>query len=908
MEIELKSSEQIEKMTDHEIVEYIKNLEIHIQKIHKKRSPEYYESNYVLGLASGIIADRYNGEAEMYCKKGISAFIEVLKIIRKDDLARQALIQRNLGNIYCIFAQHQNDVKFCHISIQYHKKGLRNLKISPENFAEAIADIHFNLGNTYVVLAKYEKREKNCDLAIDCFQKALIKKTPDKSPKGYASIQNSLGNAYQLLASVRDGSDNYKLAIAAYEEALRFVDPIQSSDLYRVIYRNHQTLLNRTKMNWLENKTKNLGKQDREFLSPIYEKYYTIDEGGYGVVDLVINNETNQILALKTFRDVFLDKLKERTLFNQEAEKWINLGKHPYIVQAYFFEIINGRPYIAMEFIPPSENGCCSLKDFISKSSITEEQIAVWGIQFCIGMEYVYAHGISCHRDIKPSNILITPENTLKITDFGLAKVIESNNNGKSQISENTQTEAFPEYTNPIGTTLYRSPEHILSPSECDERSDIFSFGIVLYEMVSNGGHPFILPFDNSSSDDEYHPGNIIPIQRDIPIPDLNSPFNRIIHKCLMFQPNERYQQFKEIRDDLQRIYKKITGKEFVPLSVGEWQFEDLGNKGISYDHFGKYNEALKYYDEVISIIPKNKMVWANKAFSLNRLSRYADAIVCCDTAIAIDPVFSVAYLNKGNALQGLGKFQEAIICYNQALEIKPWFVEVLHDKAMCLISLEKYNESIECCNTAIEINPKYPNAYKCKGNALLRLERYQDAIENFDNAINIDSRDKNAWNTKAIAFAHLKDFQSALVCAEKSLEIDNKYCDAYLTKSTTLLRMGKKEEAIEPLNQLLQIDPLYQIAWKQKGIVLEKLGLYKESIDCLNKVLEIEPTDTSSLGQKGVILGKLGLYEESIYCFDKVLEYNPINIKSLKNKLISIKALGNQFSINTLTVEMYEW
>jgi serine/threonine protein kinase len=782
MDIELKIGGQLEKMRDTEIMEYITKLEKYIHTIHTKKSAEYYNTNYALGLACGILADRKNEQSETYCKKGICVFNGILKIIHKNDFARQALIHKYLGNFFCILSQQKNNVKFCHVSIRHHKKAIQTLKKFRGNFSHEIADININLGNAYADLAIYEKREANCDQAIDCFKKALIEITAENSPNNYPLTQNNLGNAYQLMASVRNGSDNYNLAVAALEEALRFVDPNNSPNLYHLIKTNHQKILNLMNKNWVENRYKNPNTK-REFLTPIYEKYETLGEGGYGIVELVFNNEIDAILALKTFRDVYWDRIKERTLFYQEAERWINLGKHPYIVQAHFIEEINGRPYIAMEFIPSSDNGCCTLGDFIYRSSITDEQIASWGIQFCIGMEHAYAHGILSHRDIKPSNILITPQNTLKITDFGLASVIESDNNATGIISEKAEKDAFPECTNPIGTELYRSPEHIQSPSKCDERSDIFSFGIVLYQMISKGGHPFVLPSDHSSSCDEYNPGNIVTIQRNTPIPDIDSPFNRIIHKSLRFQPNERYQHFKDIRKDLQKIFKQITGKEYFPLTTGDLDFGELVNKGVSFDHLGKYGEALEYYDKAISIKPKDKMVFANKAFSLTRLSRYAEALICCDSAIAIDPSFSVAHINKGNAFEGLGMFNEAIACYDKALEIKPWFVEALYDKAMCLISLKKFKQSIECCNTAIEINPKYPNSYNAKGICLHYEGQYSEAIGCYNEAIQLNPFFSQAIMNKGLSLEKIGDYKNAHECFKKVLDIDEVHEEALKCK-----------------------------------------------------------------------------------------------------------------------------
>jgi len=154
-----------------------------------------------------------------------------------------------------------------------------------------------------------------------------------------------------------------------------------------------------------------------------YEVYGVLGRGGFGIVYLVYSHETGDVYALKTFRDEYFQDGEIRELFRREANVWVHLERHPYIVRAYFVDEVEGRLYIAMEYIAPNKQGLNSLEGYLERQPPDLAQSLRWTIQFCHGMEYAYSKGVRCHRDIKPDNIMISTDKTVKISDFGLAGV-----------------------------------------------------------------------------------------------------------------------------------------------------------------------------------------------------------------------------------------------------------------------------------------------------------------------------------------------------------------------------------------------------------------------------------------------------------------------------------------------------
>lgn len=179
---------------------------------------------------------------------------------------------------------------------------------------------------------------------------------------------------------------------------------------------------------------------------------------------LVFSKETKSFYALKTFQDRYLENYEIRERFQKEAGIWIDVGYHPFIVNAYYVDNINGRFYIAMEYIPPGNDNINSIDKYIKYSNKEDLiQSIRWAIQFCYGIEYAYSKGITAHRDIKPDNILIDQNKVIKISDFGFPGI--------------------------RGNHEYISPEQRESPNNCDEKSDIYSFGVVLHQIVTLGNH-----------------------------------------------------------------------------------------------------------------------------------------------------------------------------------------------------------------------------------------------------------------------------------------------------------------------------------------------------------------------------------------------------------------------------------
>lgn len=407
-------------------------------------------------------------------------------------------------------------------------------------------------------------------------------------------------------------------------------------------------------------------------------------KSGMGIVYVCYDYKTKFIFALKTFQEKWFHDECTQKLFEREALLWTELERHPYIVRAEWVERLESRLFLILEYIAPDSQGRNTLTHYLG--NLTLPEMLKFSIQFCYGMEYAYSRRIDAHRDIKPDNIMITTDKTVKITDFGLAKAFQEIQLKENIISPrgNQGLSIFQtkQGKRACGTLPYMAPEQF--DGYADKRSDIYSFGITLYEMVTGGRPPF---FGKGRIQEEVQQ-NYERLHKYEKVPAVSSSLFPIIQKCLEKRSENRFQDFGVIREELQRFLLKEAGERIIPPQKEELETREWINKGATLGNLGRPQEAITCYDEVLEINPKVAEAWYNKGNALYNLGRLQEAISCYDKAIGINPKDAKARNNKGNALYNLGKYQEAIRCYDEALRIDPNDKLAQDNKKLCLKKL----------------------------------------------------------------------------------------------------------------------------------------------------------------------------------------------------------------------------
>lgn len=680
-----------------------------------------------------------------------------------------------------------------------------------------------------------------------------------------------------------------------------------------------------------------------------------------GVVYIVYDRDWQEVFAAKTFQDeVFTRNPIAADRFKREALAWINLDVHENIAQARFVETINGKPYLFLEYVNGGD-----LMPWIGTPRLTEDLGTVlrFAIQFCDGMTHAFAKGVKAHRDIKPQNCLVTDDLTLKVTDFGLAKVIEDENDELAERQDGKRggfwQRVFGHESKPqsegglsqtgatAGTPAYMSPEQFVDFKHVDVRADVYSFGVMLFQMVT-GQLPFL-------GRDWLDFARLHQAQQPATKLITNKETARIIEKCLAKKPGDRFQDFCELRGSLANAYASTTKlKPPTPvvgdkLDAAKWCW-----KGVSLWALGKPEESLASADRALELDDALPNAWIVKGSALHGLGRVAEAIRCFDKALAFNPESAIAWANKGLLLKQQGELQQGLACQERALNVQPLNEKTWVNKGSVLFELGRNNEALEAFDRALTLNPSYANGWFNKGSwlqesgdfataaecyrravslnpqldyawfrmgvALEELQHHEEAIQCYDRVLGLNPNDVLAWTNKGGVLQDLKRRDEALKCLDRALEIDRKNATAWFNKGSLLIDLKRFKEAIASLEEAKKLgapderpglghrlgDAARGIAFCQQMLggdgpeqlsakALQELGRGRaqEALVLLDQALQLAPQYAQAWINKGVCLVHLNQAQQALDCFNKSLALMPDSAEAWINKGAALGELG---------------
>ena len=582
-------------------------------------------------------------------------------------------------------------------------------------------------------------------------------------------------------------------------------------------------------------------------------------KSGMGVVYLVTSRKYDRPFVLKTFQK---DNNNSIERFRSEAEVWVATGIHPNIVQALFVDEINEKLFIGAEYIAPDEYGRNTITDFLKQGGTSNQNIVKWTAQFCYGMNQALSKGMKVHRDVKPDNLMVDANGNLKITDFGLSKfknefkALNSSlakdktgflnklkglfDKSKVEIKESglTNEGSF------LGTILYASPEQIMNSSNIDFRSDIYSFGIVLYQLISLGSFPYSLVGKTTIE-------TLALMHLQEPIVKINHPLAFIAYKCLSRNVNQRYQSFNELIEDLKIVAANLRIKlpsNKIEIDAG---LRELYIQSYTFRSLGDLKKAKELITKYINQDKTDSSAWSLKGRIEYEQNDIDEAIKSTLISYEIEPNNSQTCNNLGIFYQQKNNLPGAERFLYEAIDIDPYNTGALANSAILYEEKGNFPLAADLIVRAIKLAPDKKTLHFNAGNIAAEVSKqkhFDKAIAILELLTKIDKGNTNNWFNLGLNYQITKRLNEAIQCfkfVEHHLPDDEQ---TLISLAKLNGELGNNDEAILYCEKLLdkKLSTLNAICWRAQFIQAKGHG--KEAIDFMKSVISSNPKNDNLL------------------------------------------------------------
>ena len=674
-----------------------------------------------------------------------------------------------------------------------------------------------------------------------------------------------------------------------------------------------------------------------------YEIISKIGAGGMGEVYLAEDSQLDRKVALKFLSFHLSQDETSRARFTREAKAAAKLD-HPNIVPVYEVGGYKGRPFFAMAYIAGQ-----SLREVIKKGKLSIAEAIELTMQICRGLHKAHEFGV-VHRDIKPGNIIIDKEQRARILDFGLATV-----SGEEKLTKTGST---------LGTLAYMSPEQAKG-SEVDHRSDLFSLGIVMYELVAAR-----TPFKRETDVATIHaivneePEPLARYKSDV-LPELQ----RIVSKCLAKNPNERYQTSADLMADLRLLDRTATSEQHGTsgrVATLEPSIAVLPFTNMSADQENEYF-ADGLTEELLNVLARNpelKVIGRTSSFAFKGKQ---EDLRDTGQKLGVGTLLKGSIRKAGNRVRITAQLVNAVDGFHLWSES---YDRVLDD----IFAVQ--DDIAQSVATAMNVTLLGKSAVKRTSNPesyelVLRANQSSQQITKsavgvaadlYQKAIDLDPDNAQAWAGLARAFATQaayvyddvqESYRRSKKAAQNALALDDAQPEAYevmgwirtsfeyhfdeagiafrkayslapnnsrIVSSLSLHEglLGRFEESLCLSKLSVELDPLNPETHLSHGRVLTWANRFDEARGALNRALELSPNITSAnllLSWTYLLQGKLDEALESIekeesagrrYC-GLAMVYHAMGKKEESNRALAEFLLcGDQWGFQFAAVYAY--
>lgn len=476
-------------------------------------------------------------------------------------------------------------------------------------------------------------------------------------------------------------------------------------------------------------------------------------KSGMGIVYIADDLQDHCKVAIKTFQPELVADARIKRLLLSEANVWLEMSQHENIVSVERVEVIGSQPLIFMDYVAPDSQGRNCLTDHLANGAQPLELILAWAQQICAALTHMRACGIDVHRDLKPDNIMISSDGTVKVTDFGLARSFD----GRSATLSSTSGQQFAGATGIVGTPGYIAPEVIIG-HRADVRSDVYSFGLVLAQMITGQQRP-PLTADGISDVLSFEQANL-EIRRQTAPPTTRSQLHSVVSRCLQFEPESRYAHFPAVADSI-RLACVPLDTHADRHSVAPVENDSIANQALrqvdSLRKLGRYDEALANIHQLRRDTDFSPALLDAEGLIRADIGDLDRAIELHEAACEVDAENPGFRINLGRAYRAASQFEAAREQIAMALDLGDRSAGTWSNLAICELDLKHYNEALIGFDHALALDPHFVIALLGRADALYRLGRIGAVLDPLTRALEMEPDHPGALKLLNILQAKLR-------------------------------------------------------------------------------------------------------------------------------------------------------
>ncbi len=668
-----------------------------------------------------------------------------------------------------------------------------------------------------------------------------------------------------------------------------------------------------------------------------------IGAGGMGEVYLADDSKLGRRVALKFLPAHQAEDSAIRARFTREAQAAAKLD-HSNIVTIHEVNEFNGRPFFAMQYVDGK-----TLAHYSHEITLPLPKILSLAAQLCDGLACAHSAGVT-HRDIKSANIIVDKDLRPKILDFGLATF-----GGGDGLTKAGST---------LGTVAYMSPEQAQG-REMDKRSDLFSLGVVLYELIAGQS-----PFKRNSDAATLHaivseaPEPLSRFKADLP-PELQ----RIVTKLLAKDPGERYQTAEDLATDLRTLLKLLESGDRTTsgkVATSKPSIAVLPFANMSADPENEFF-ADGLTEELLNVLAKNPELKVTGRTSCFAFKGKQEDLRSIGQKLNVGTILEGSVRKAGSRVRitaQLVSVNDGFHLWSETYDRVLDDIFAVQDEIAQSVSKAMHVTLVGVVTERRQVNPEsYALTLRAhQSQLLMNAESLGSAVELYKKAIALDAENAKAWAGLALTYAirdsyghsdHQVEYPLAKQAAMKALEIDDQLAEAHIAMSWVYsaleikvrdgyphakrayelepnkseivsgmalweLLFGNFDKAITLSRKSVELDPLNPTAWRELARILLFAGHVDESLQVVDRVLAMSPTMTTlQLGRaaafllKGDLQNALGAAEKEKsagyrYCAKAMIYHSLEEFDKCATDLALLKAEGDQWGFQIAMV--YAW